>query len=249
VQTSEIKRKFLIASGDEGFRKTLTELLLKLFTHATVTDAKDGSEAIFKIENSKPHVILADPNLLKLTGIKLVEWILKEKEETKIACIILGEAPEKEIFIDDVATGRVQFLDDPLDEKKLSIFVSRGLNFAAAQKTAALKMKNLKAGEVLMQEGAPAEFVYILRTGHLEAYSQKLGDTTVLGKIEPGEFVGEMAYINGEPRSASVKAIADSELVEIPIQLLDHVLFMKPAWAKALMKTLSRRIKNANASR
>jgi CRP-like cAMP-binding protein len=57
-----------------------------------------------------------------------------------------------------------------------------------------------------------------------------------------------MAYINGEPRSANVKATKDCELVEIPIHLLDHVLFMKPAWAKALMKTLSRRIKNANSS-
>jgi len=142
----------------------------------------------------------------------------------------------------------VQFLDDPQDEKRLSTFISRGLNFASAQKQAALKMKNITAGENLIKQGDVAEFVYILRAGQLSAYIEKQGQEVQLGIIEPGEFVGEMAYINGEPRSANVKATKDCELVEIPIHLLDHVLFMKPAWAKALMKTLSRRIKNANSS-
>ncbi|MBL7688606.1 MAG: Crp/Fnr family transcriptional regulator, partial [Bdellovibrionaceae bacterium] len=60
------------------------------------------------------------------------------------------------------------------------------------------------------------------------------------------EFVGEMAHINQEPRSASVKALEDCELIEIPNGSLDLVLFSKPAWAQALMRTLSRRLKRIN---
>jgi hypothetical protein len=57
---------------------------------------------------------------------------------------------------------------------------------------------------------------------------------------------GEMAYINGEPRAANVIAEGPSELIEIPFERLDHVLFQKPMWSKALMRTLSKRLKNAN---
>jgi CRP-like cAMP-binding protein len=246
---NDLKRKFVIATGDEGLRSSLTEALLKLFNHATVVAAKDGAEATFKIENDKPHVVLIDPNLAKLSGHKLIEWLVVDKEADKIAGILLTAIPEREQFVDAVALGQVQYLPQPVDEKQLSIFVSRALNFASAQKQAALKMKNLKAGDLLMNEGDKAEHVYILRVGQLEAFTKKSGTELTLGKIDPGEFVGEMAYINGEPRIASVRALVDCELVEIPINLLDHVLFMKPAWAKALMKTLSKRIKSANQSR
>jgi CRP/FNR family cyclic AMP-dependent transcriptional regulator len=43
-----------------------------------------------------------------------------------------------------------------------------------------------------------------------------------------------------------VKALSDCELIEIPIGTLDTVLFSKPAWARALMMTLSKRLKRSN---
>ncbi|MCB0415661.1 MAG: Crp/Fnr family transcriptional regulator, partial [Bdellovibrionales bacterium] len=56
----------------------------------------------------------------------------------------------------------------------------------------------------------------------------------------------EMAYINGEPRSADVVALSDCELIEFGVDRLDSLLFKKPSWSKALMKTLSKRLKRAN---
>ncbi len=86
-----------------------------------------------------------------------------------------------------------------------------------------------------------------MRSGRLIAIAHHgAAEARELGIVETGEFVGEMAYINGEPRSATVKALDLCELIEIPVHLLDHVLFTKPAWAKALMKTLSKRVKAAN---
>jgi CRP/FNR family cyclic AMP-dependent transcriptional regulator len=72
------------------------------------------------------------------------------------------------------------------------------------------------------------------------------GEPILLGMVQPGEFVGEMSYINGENRSADVISDLSAELIEIPFDRLDRVLFQKPAWSKALMRTLSKRLKAAN---
>lgn len=48
---------------------------------------------------------------------------------------------------------------------------------------------------------------------------------------------------------ATVQAIGDCELIEIPMGTLDMVLFSKPAWSKALVATLSRRLKRSNQTR
>ena len=62
------------------------------------------------------------------------------------------------------------------------------------------------------------------------------------------EFAGEMAYINNEPRSAFIEATSDAQLIEVPIELVDKILYKRPAWSKALMQTLSKRLKTANKS-
>ena len=104
----------------------------------------------------------------------------------------------------------------------------------------------LARGDVLIREGDHAEFVYILKHGELSAWREREGRRVELGKIEPGEFVGEMAYINGEPRTANVEALTECELVEIPLGSLDRLLHARPTWAKSLLYTLAKRLQEAN---
>ena len=86
----------------------------------------------------------------------------------------------------------------------------------------------------------------ILKSGQLQAFNTIDEQKVILGNVEIGEFVGEMAYINNEPRSAYIEALSDAQLIEVPIELVDKILFTRPAWSKSLMQTLSRRLKNAN---
>jgi CRP/FNR family cyclic AMP-dependent transcriptional regulator len=72
------------------------------------------------------------------------------------------------------------------------------------------------------------------------------GKKVVLGNVESGKFVGEMAYINNEPRSAFIEEVSDAQLIEVPIELVDKILYKRPVWSKALLQTLSKRLKIAN---
>lgn len=243
------KRNFLIATKSADQRKCLSELIGRHIAHSTFFYAQNGSEASLKITNAPPHIVIVESQLPKLSGVQLVEWALGHRSLSDVAMIILSPIPDKEHFVDEVVLGRVQFLDDWQNEVMLVRAINRALNFLASDDENHFHLRFMAPQDVLMKEGEKADSVYIVRRGQLEAVIHNDHGSVVLGDINEGEFVGEMAYINGEARSANVIAKTDCELIEIPVGLLDLVLFQKPAWSRALMKTLSKRVKVANQKR
>ncbi len=65
-----------------------------------------------------------------------------------------------------------------------------------------------------------------MKAGQLSAFLyDDSGGKIVLGGISPGEFVGEMGYFNQELCSATVEALTDVELVSIPDDELEAIVF------------------------
>jgi len=239
------RRLFLIASGAIETRKRLTELIEAHISNTTIFSAQDGSEALMKLENAPPHVLLIDPQLNKTSGWQVISHVLGERKYKETAIIILSPAPEYEKYIDEVVVGRAQYIDPNNDSALLKAFV-KALNFVTHGEVAEFYLRFLAQGDVLIREGDTAHYVYLVRRGALRAFIQRNDVEVDIGTIQEGEFVGEMAYINNEPRSANVVATSDCELIEIPMNHLDQLLFQKPSWSRALMITLSTRVKRAN---
>lgn len=65
-----------------------------------------------------------------------------------------------------------------------------------------LRLEECPAGHLLMREGQRGDTMYLLREGQLEI----IKDFQVIYTLGPGEIVGEMALLNEEPRSATVRA-------------------------------------------
>jgi putative ABC transport system ATP-binding protein len=71
----------------------------------------------------------------------------------------------------------------------------------------------LGAGEILFRQGERGELIYHVGSGLLEVYRELAdGGTEVLARVEPGNYVGELGPILNLPRSASVRALQDSDL-------------------------------------
>jgi CRP/FNR family cyclic AMP-dependent transcriptional regulator len=244
----ESKRKFLIATANEKLFSEISRRIGKHISGASFLHAEDGSQALFKISNDMPHILILDESLHKLSASQLLESLFENRRYEDMAVILLSEIPEVETFVDEVVKGRLQYLHQITDDELLAKCLARALNFLTQKVKAEFRLKFLAPGEVLVEEGTAAEFVYILKHGKLKATTQRENQIHILGEISPGEFVGEMAYFNGEQRSASVVAIEDSELIEIPINHLDQLLFQKPVWSRALMRTLTKRLKLSNAA-
>ncbi len=249
VSTSNLdeKKTFILAVNSNERKEFISYTIEHHISKSVVFHAHDGSEALFKIENVPPHVCIIEGSLPKKNGYEVIEYLLSKDYGKHIAYIILSEIPDKEFFVDEVVTGQVQFLRPDTDEINLLSTLSRALNFVAQSDDSEYKLHFLAPNEILFNEGDEAQSVFILKTGKLDVYITADGNKKMIAQIIAGEFVGEMAYFNADKRSATVQAISDCELIEIPIGKLDMVLFSKPAWAKALMQTLTKRIKNANS--
>lgn len=201
-------------------------------------------EAIFKADNVFPHVLILDPNLAKMNAYDLADSLLRRKE--RLALIFLSPFPEEDHFIDEVVTGQVQYVDAISVEDILVSSLQKALDWVSSDGATSYRMRFFAPGDVIIREGEKGDFAYLVKAGHLKAFRMDGTKEIPFGEIQPGEFVGEMAYINGEPRSANVMCTTACELIEMPIGHLDTVLFSKPAWPKALMKTLSKRLKKSN---
>jgi CRP/FNR family cyclic AMP-dependent transcriptional regulator len=244
----EGKRVFLIVSADSDRKNAISAFISNRFSQTTIYLANDGSDGISKIAHARPHVIITDLHLPKMSGVDFISAVLQSitRKNPDLSIIVTSAIPDNEMFIDDVIQGRVQFLTDNLDEKKLQVCLALALNRLAAINETSYKIRFLAPEQVLFVQGDKAESVFIVKRGKLKALKKIENSEHILGEILPGEFAGEMAHINNDVRSATVSATENSELIEIPLGVLDTVLFSKPSWAQALVKTLSRRLKLTN---
>jgi small-conductance mechanosensitive channel/CRP-like cAMP-binding protein len=114
-----------------------------------------------------------------------------------------------------------------------------------AQLAGAMTIRSFPAGAVLMHEGESGATMVILAEGLLEALLHRDGKEVTLGRIEPGEFAGEMSLLTGEPRSATIVALTDAVAYEITREHLAELLAERPAIAAAISKTVAERRLNA----
>lgn len=73
----------------------------------------------------------------------------------------------------------------------------------------------VKAGDYIFMEGDTGEYAFLLESGRVEINLEREGKIVVLAERGPGEIFGEMAIIDDQPRSASIRAIEDCELLVI----------------------------------
>lgn len=87
---------------------------------------------------------------------------------------------------------------------------------AAADLLPVLAAVDLPQGEYLLRQGDASEDVFLLIAGRLRVEVQGAdGALTEAGEILPGEVVGEMALLTGQPRTASVVAVERCELARL----------------------------------
>ena len=123
----------------------------------------------------------------------------------------------------------------PPPTPELTAFLSstsllRGLDEVALRAIATeLECVYLSGGETLMREGELGDSLYILLNGRLRITATRPGkEEAVINEIGPGETVGEMAILTGEPRAATVRAIRDCALVKFSKAAFEHLVERYP---------------------
>ena len=99
------------------------------------------------------------------------------------------------------------------------------------------------AGKYIFRKGEAAKVMYLIIEGEVELM---LGNTVVETAGE-GSFIGEMALIEDEPRSASARARGDCRVFPINEARFQLLVKETPFFALQLMKILARRLRNMDA--
>lgn len=101
--------------------------------------------------------------------------------------------------------------------------------------------KQFKTGEVLFNEGDPADGLYLIRTGSV-TISRHVGQhERILSYVAAGRYVGEMALINDAPRSATVKAAVATEVMILKADAFKAQLQSNAALRAAMSKVVAER--------
>ena len=239
---SESKVTVYVAVKDEAMRGNLEMAMMTLYLDIAVFVIADLKEFEQRLVKTPPNLVITDAGFLE--GSSILKDGVTKQERAMTSYIVFGPFSQKEDYLDEMMLGKIQFYDSELDEDGQKGAFKKAFKYSLESKGASFFTKQIKANDLLMKVGDSADKVFILKKGKLQAFMpNEKGEKTVLGDISPGEFVGEMAYFNSEPRVASVVALVDSEVIEIPIASFERTIYEKPAWAMKLVETLSKRLK------
>jgi adenylate cyclase len=106
---------------------------------------------------------------------------------------------------------------------------------------------SIPKGERFIDQDAVGDHFYILADGLASVFRiGDYGEDVPLAKIEPGETTGEMGYFSHGHRTASVRAVKDTQLLRINYDDLEKVFDIAPAATRNFLSMVTRRLRRIN---
>ena len=119
---------------------------------------------------------------------------------------------------------------------------------ALARLAAHVEALAVPAGAEVCREGEAGDSLYVVARGSFGVYARPADDAAEarLATLTAGDCFGEMALLTQQPRSATVRADEDAEVLELAHDRLVALIRQEPAIGMAIAATLSRRLKAAS---
>ena len=119
----------------------------------------------------------------------------------------------------------------------------------AAALAARGRPRRFRRGQALMHQGQLSNEVMFLRRGRVKVFAMAAGKEVVLAFRGPGDVVGELSGIDDGVRSSSIVAVEPVEALALTGAEFRTFLGETPSAALALLRVLSRRLRDADAKR
>ncbi|MFW5926634.1 MAG: cyclic nucleotide-binding domain-containing protein [Wenzhouxiangella sp.] len=103
-----------------------------------------------------------------------------------------------------------------------------------------LTTERVPEGEFLVREDDADRRLFLLAEGKLEVLNNQRGELRHIYTMEPGEFAGTRAFIDGHPRAASLRAKADSVVYCLEPGDFERLLDTRPWLVYKIMRAIFR---------
>lgn len=235
----------LLVVNDENKKSIASEVLTEQKYRVVI--ATNSNEARLKFSNEAFHMAIMDMDVKGFKASDFVESI-RRKEGLKnvkdnIPILIIGEKADE--FSEAFAQiDNVKYLESPFTKLELK---KKLLTFTGHSDIISSNTKMIEKDQYLITEGGTShEMFWILSGKFVITKMNKEEQNIIIGEVYPGELVGEMSFLDNLPRSASVRAIEEAEVLVIPHKKFIDVLDNQPRWFRSLMQTMSQRLRGAN---
>ena len=104
--------------------------------------------------------------------------------------------------------------------------------------------KIFKKGDLLIREGEQGDRAYVLESGSVEILIQRDGALIQIGTRGAGSIIGEMAMIDDRPRTATVRALEDCQVMEISRDDFSHRVDSADPILKMVMRVIMTRYRD-----
>lgn len=100
-------------------------------------------------------------------------------------------------------------------------------------------VRRYSAGQTIFREGDSGYTFYVVLSGRIEVASANAGVLTVM---EPCQFLGEIAVVSGQPRTATARVVKDAAMLEITRERLDSLVGKAPRVTYVIMRNIAEAI-------
>jgi CRP-like cAMP-binding protein len=116
-----------------------------------------------------------------------------------------------------------------------------GLDSDALERVAAgTRTRRFRRGEVIFHAGDPGDALFVIVSGEVKiSVPSESGEEAILTTLHEGDVFGELALLDGAPRSASAAALVATETVVLPRERFRELVATEPAIRDALLASLA----------
>jgi small-conductance mechanosensitive channel len=143
------------------------------------------------------------------------------------------ERPERDKQQEVQTAARIILRQQPLfrclSDEQLDALLPRG------------KVVHFGRGETMIRQGETGDSMFIIAAGEANVLAERNGQSRLVASMKSGDCFGEMSLLTGEPRSATVVASSDCEVVEIDKAVLGQSLKENPGLLAQLSQLLAQR--------
>jgi len=101
-------------------------------------------------------------------------------------------------------------------------------------------------GEIVFNEGEVGETMFIIQEGEVRIHKRVRDRETTLAVLKAGDFFGEMAIIDQEPRSASATAASAAKIIVLSKDIFESQIKTNPKIIMSILKKMSERLRQAD---
>lgn len=102
-------------------------------------------------------------------------------------------------------------------------------------------------GELIIRQGEMGDCMFVIQTGKVEIFSKTDSGEVILRKAGRTEFFGEMALVENDVRSASVRAVGEARILHIDKRTFMRRVHEDPSLAYRVMESLAHEIRRLAA--